>query len=212
MLVNYEDLSPVKKAVEVEIPADRISTEAQRVTTEFSRHAKLPGFRPGKVPANVVRTRFAKEIQEEVMSRLLPLSFREAIADKMMMIAGYLFYTLAPLAERIPPWLTFTIFVRDFFIVVFAYLLYTRVKVTRFPPSLAGKASTVLQAFTLATAIAVNGLTPSLRWLAEFLFRAALLITLFSAADYIRRAERMLHEKLLESAPGDRNSSAAVTS
>jgi trigger factor len=82
MLLNYEDLSPVKKSVEVEIPADRISSEAQRVTTEFSRAAKLPGFRPGKVPANVVRTRFAKEIQEEVMSRLLPLSFREAIADK----------------------------------------------------------------------------------------------------------------------------------
>jgi trigger factor len=82
MLLHYEDLSSVKKTVEVEIPADRISTEAQRVTTEFSRHAKLPGFRPGKVPANVVRTRFAKEIQEEVMSRLLPLSFREAIADK----------------------------------------------------------------------------------------------------------------------------------
>jgi cardiolipin synthase (CMP-forming) len=132
--------------------------------------------------------------------------------DKMMMIAGYLFYTLAPLSQRIPPWLTFTIFVRDFLIVTFAYLLYTRVKVTRFPPSLAGKVSTVLQASTLATAIAVNGLTPSLRWLAEFLFRAALFTTLFSAADYIRRAERMLHEKLLESAPGDRNSSAAVTS
>ena len=82
MLLHYEDLTAVRKAVEVEIPADRISTEAQRVTTEFSRHAKLPGFRPGKVPANVVRTRFAKEIQEEVMSRLLPLSFREAIADK----------------------------------------------------------------------------------------------------------------------------------
>jgi trigger factor len=82
MLLNYEDLSPVKKAIEVEIAADRISSEAQRVTTEFSRHAKLPGFRPGKVPVNVVRSRFAKEIQEEVMSRLLPLSFREAIADK----------------------------------------------------------------------------------------------------------------------------------
>src|SRR5712691_1999592 len=82
MLVNYEDLSPVKKSVEVEIPADRISSEAQRVTTEFSRAAKLPGFRPGKVPPNLVRTRFAKEIQDEVMSRLLPLTFREAIADR----------------------------------------------------------------------------------------------------------------------------------
>lgn len=82
MLLNYEDLSPIKKSVEVEIPADRISNEALRVTNEFSRHAKLPGFRPGKIPANVIRSRFAKEIQDEVMSRLLPVSFREAIADK----------------------------------------------------------------------------------------------------------------------------------
>ena len=82
MLVNYTDITPIKKSVEVEIPADRVSSEAQKVTTEFSRHAKLPGFRPGKIPANVIRSRFAKEIQEEVFSRLLPLSFREAIADK----------------------------------------------------------------------------------------------------------------------------------
>jgi trigger factor len=82
MLVNYTDITPIKKSVEVEIPADRVSNEARKVTTEFSRHAKLPGFRPGKIPANVIRSRFAKEIQEEVFSRLLPLSFREAIADK----------------------------------------------------------------------------------------------------------------------------------
>jgi trigger factor len=82
MLLNYEDLTPVKKSVEVEIPADLISNEAKRVTSEFTRHAKLPGFRPGKVPPSVVRTRFAKEIQDEVMTRLLSRSFRDAIADK----------------------------------------------------------------------------------------------------------------------------------
>jgi trigger factor len=82
MLLNYEDLSTVRKSVEVEIPADRIASEAKRVTGEFSRHAKIPGFREGKVPLSIVRTRFAKEIQEEVMNRLLPLSFREAISDK----------------------------------------------------------------------------------------------------------------------------------
>jgi len=82
MLLNYEDLSPVKKSVEVEIPADLISNEAKRVTTEFTRQAKLPGFRPGKVPLSVVRQRFAKEIQDEVMSRLLSRSFRDAISEK----------------------------------------------------------------------------------------------------------------------------------
>jgi trigger factor len=82
MLLDYQDLSPVKKSVEVEIPSDLISAESRRVADEFGRHAKIPGFRPGKVPPQVVRTRFAKEIQDEVMSRLLPRTFREAIADR----------------------------------------------------------------------------------------------------------------------------------
>jgi len=81
-LLSYSDLSPVKKSIEVEIPADLISAESHRVATEFGRAAKLPGFRPGKIPQNVVRTRFAKEIQEEVMNRLLPRSFHEAVAEK----------------------------------------------------------------------------------------------------------------------------------
>ncbi len=82
MLLNFTDVSPVKKTVEIEIPADLIASETQRVTTEFGRSAKIPGFRPGKVPANVVRNRFAKEIQEEVMSRLLPRTFRDALAER----------------------------------------------------------------------------------------------------------------------------------
>ena len=81
-LLSYTDVSPVKKTIEVEIPAEAVANEAKRVTGEFSRQAKIPGFRPGKVPTAVVRSRFAKEIQEEVMSRLLPLSFRDAISDK----------------------------------------------------------------------------------------------------------------------------------
>lgn len=88
MLLNYTDLSPVRKSVEVEIPADLINTESQRVTNEFGRQAKIPGFRPGKIPSSVVRKHFAKEIQQEVMDRLLPLTFREAIADKGVIPVG----------------------------------------------------------------------------------------------------------------------------
>src|SRR5205807_3353336 len=71
-------------------------------------------------------------------------------ADKTMLVCGYLFYTLydnVPLV-RIPGWLTFTVFIRDFLIALFAYLLWTRLNVRRFPPSWSGKTSTVLQAIT----------------------------------------------------------------
>jgi trigger factor len=66
----------------VEIPADLISREANRVTSEFGRQANVPGFRPGKIPVSVVRNRFAKEIQEEVVSRVLGQSFRDLVQEK----------------------------------------------------------------------------------------------------------------------------------
>ncbi len=115
-------------------------------------------------------------------------------ADKTMMICGFLFYTLRaglPVAG-IPAWLTFTVFIRDFFIITFAYLLYTRVRVKRFPPSWAGKTSMVLQAVTLGTAIEVNAFGSFLLPFLEVLFRLALLVTLYSAWDYLRKGKRML--------------------
>src|SRR6266852_823428 len=123
-------------------------------------------------------------------------------ADKTMMICGYLFYTFSAQVRLrpIPGWLTFTVFIRDFVILTFAYLLYTRVNVKRFPPSWAGKTSTVLQAATLATTIAVNAFLPGLLWLADFLFRATVLITLFSGWDYLGRGKRLLEDGLRASA------------
>ena len=122
-------------------------------------------------------------------------------ADKAMMVCGYLFYTLdGTVPARLPGWLTFTVFIRDFVIVLFAYLLYTRVHVKKFPPSWAGKTSTVLQAVTLAAAIAVNGFAPSMRVVLEALFRLTVLMTLFSGWDYLHRGRRLLDEGLRASA------------
>jgi len=115
-------------------------------------------------------------------------------ADKTMMICGFLFYTLRrglPVAG-IPDWLMFTVFIRDFFIITFAYLLYTRVRVKRFPPSWAGKTSTVLQAVTLGAVVAANAFGPALLPFLAILFRIAVVATLFSAWDYLRKGKGML--------------------
>jgi cardiolipin synthase (CMP-forming) len=126
----------------------------------------------------------------------------DPLADKTMMVSGYLFYTFSnkPLL-RIPGWLTWIVFIRDLLIILFAYFLYTRLNVKRFPPSIAGKVSTVLQAATLGTVIGVNAFVPSLLWLAHLLFRTALIATLYSGWDYLRRAERLLVDGLAASAP-----------
>src|SRR5690349_11869820 len=64
-------------------------------------------------------------------------------ADKTLMICGFLYYTFARNLPNlaIPGWLTFTVFIRDVLIVFMAYLMYTRVRIKRFPPSVPGKIS-----------------------------------------------------------------------
>lgn len=120
-------------------------------------------------------------------------AFLDPAADKTLMVSGFLYYTLATLpVVGIPPWLTFTVFIRDVLIVFFVYLMYTRVHLTRFPPSVAGKTSTVLQAVTLAAAIGGNAFSPLLAQLATLLFRVSLVVTLYSGWDYMRRAARVV--------------------
>ena len=115
-------------------------------------------------------------------------------ADKVLMVCGFLFYTLRddlPVIG-IPGWLTFTVFIRDFLLAFFAYLLYTRGHLTRFPALIPGKISTVLQAVTLAATIGGNAFSPLLGKLAEMLFSASLLITLYSGWYYLYRVSRVV--------------------
>jgi cardiolipin synthase len=116
-------------------------------------------------------------------------------ADKILMICGFLYYTYAPLPRvSIPGWLTFTVFMRDSLIVFFAYLMYTRIQITRFPPTVFGKISTVLQAVTLAVTIAVNSFLPSWLPFVQLLFRMSLLMTLISGWHYLRRASFLVRD------------------
>ena len=115
-------------------------------------------------------------------------------ADKTMMFCGYVVYTINGVAaHRLPSWLTFTVFARDFLLVFFAYLLYTRVSVRGFPPSIPGKVSTVLQVLALSVAIASNTmLAPMVVPMQRPVYALALLLTLYSGWGYLRRTDAML--------------------
>ncbi|MGA7614300.1 MAG: CDP-alcohol phosphatidyltransferase family protein [Thermoanaerobaculia bacterium] len=119
-------------------------------------------------------------------------------ADKVMMFSGYVLYTFSPAVRyTVPVWLTFTIFIRDAVIISFAYLLYTRINIRRFPPSIAGKFSTVLQVVTISGAVAANMfLAPIALLLLPVLFQLCLLATLYSSFDYLRRGESMLYQQV----------------
>ncbi|HEX4006834.1 MAG TPA: trigger factor [Acidobacteriaceae bacterium] len=70
------------REVDVEAPADEVSKAFRTVLRKYQKAARIPGFRPGKVPESVLRSRFAGSIREEVVESVLPQHFRQAIAEK----------------------------------------------------------------------------------------------------------------------------------
>ena len=68
-----------RREVSIEIPADEVQKATDSVVKRFQKLAKIPGFRAGKVPERIVRTRFADDIRSEVVEQLLPKYYREAV-------------------------------------------------------------------------------------------------------------------------------------
>jgi trigger factor len=59
-----------------------------RIAGELSRKIRVPGFRPGHVPKSVVKTRFRKELRDEVVSQLLPQAFGDAVKERELRVVG----------------------------------------------------------------------------------------------------------------------------
>jgi FKBP-type peptidyl-prolyl cis-trans isomerase (trigger factor) len=66
MKVELTDVSETKKTLTVEVPPDVVDSEISRITQGYARQARIPGFRPGKAPAHVVRKRFREQILHDV--------------------------------------------------------------------------------------------------------------------------------------------------
>jgi trigger factor len=65
----------------LDVPAEDVSKAFRLVTRNYQKYAKLPGFRPGKVPEAVIKRRFASEIRKEVIDSLLPERFSNAVRE-----------------------------------------------------------------------------------------------------------------------------------
>lgn len=76
-LQSSEKSNPCKRELTVEIPADVVSAESDAVVSRYQKLARVPGFRKGKVPASIVRQRFADEIKSDIVEALVPRYFRE---------------------------------------------------------------------------------------------------------------------------------------
>ena len=70
------------REVDIEVPADEVAKSFRGVLKRYQKLARIPGFRPGKVPESVLRKRFADGLREEVVETLVPAHFRAAIQQK----------------------------------------------------------------------------------------------------------------------------------
>jgi trigger factor len=81
MKTELVDVSETKKRLVVEIASEQVDAEIGRVTRELGRTVRVPGFRPGKVPASVVKQRFRDEIKHEVAHELVPRAVSDALRE-----------------------------------------------------------------------------------------------------------------------------------
>lgn len=78
----------VTREVVIDAPAEDVAKAFRTVTRNYQRYAKLPGFRPGKVPESVVRRKFANEIRKDVIEGLLPERFAGAVKELGLRVVG----------------------------------------------------------------------------------------------------------------------------
>ncbi len=84
VVVSVADVGPCRKELKIEVPAPAVEAEFQRVSQEFGKKARVPGFRQGKVPPAMVRKQFAQEIEQEVLERLVPRYWQQAQAESQL--------------------------------------------------------------------------------------------------------------------------------
>jgi len=82
MKTEFADINETRKNVRVEIPSDVVDAEIDRIARDYSRKARIPGFRPGKAPARVIKQRFKDQILHDVAHDLIPRAMDDALRER----------------------------------------------------------------------------------------------------------------------------------
>jgi trigger factor len=88
MQVSIETTSNLERRLTVGVPAERVEGEVDSRLQKAAQKAKLPGFRPGKVPLKVMRQRYGAGVRQEVLGEVVSQSFQEAVLQEKLRPAG----------------------------------------------------------------------------------------------------------------------------
>ena len=81
MKTDVRDINPTRKTISITASSEEVSKQEAKLINDFQRKANIPGFRPGKAPENMVRQRFAKDIQQELKQRVVSQAHQKGVAD-----------------------------------------------------------------------------------------------------------------------------------
>ncbi|GAB1490115.1 trigger factor [Opitutaceae bacterium] len=84
MNIDIQNISDTRKSLVVSLDSGEVDAEHKAVVAEFARMARLPGFRPGKAPADIVLKRFAKEIAEEFKQKVVTKAYRGGLEQSKL--------------------------------------------------------------------------------------------------------------------------------
>lgn len=88
MQVSVESTSALERRMTVGVPAERIETEVNKRLQQTASRAKIPGFRPGKVPMSVIRQRYEEAARQEALGDVIQATYYEAIVAQKLNPAG----------------------------------------------------------------------------------------------------------------------------
>lgn len=94
MKTDVQEINPTRKTIVVTVTSEEVAEQEAKLIKDFQRQAKIPGFRPGKAPVDMVRKRFAKDLKQELRQRIVSQAHQEGVAE-----ADFEVYTIVEVDE-----------------------------------------------------------------------------------------------------------------
>ena len=78
----------VERLLEVSVPLATVNAEEEKTARRYASQVRLPGFRPGKAPAAMVRKKFKDAIRQQVLETLVQEAFKEVVEREKLDVAA----------------------------------------------------------------------------------------------------------------------------
>jgi trigger factor len=88
MKVTVEAVGACRRAMAIEVPPERVAAKTEAILQAFGQKAKVPGFRPGKVPRAILEQRYKADVRTELLRDLVPEAFMEALRQEPFTAVG----------------------------------------------------------------------------------------------------------------------------